>query len=170
MIALFVGRFQPFHNGHLKALEIIAKENKKVLVAIGSSQFKNKPENPFSAKERQEMIIKSAKQSGIRNFETFFVPDIFDDNAWVQHLLKITGKADIVYTGSLLTKKLFENQGFKVKELERIDDISASLVRLKIAKGLEWKSLVPDAVAELIEKTDGIKRIRRLMPYTKSDF
>ena len=38
--ALFIGRFQPFHNAHLADIKKILKENDEVLIAIGSSQEK----------------------------------------------------------------------------------------------------------------------------------
>ena len=53
---LFIGRFQPFHNGHLKAIENILEVCEKVIIVIGSAQEKNTPKNPFSSTQRVEMI------------------------------------------------------------------------------------------------------------------
>ena len=47
-IGSIVGRFQPFHNGHLKLLQNILKQVKFLKIGIGSSQFSNLPDNPFS--------------------------------------------------------------------------------------------------------------------------
>jgi cytidyltransferase-like protein len=38
MPAIFVGRFQPFHKGHLKAIRWILKREKEIFIVIGSSQ------------------------------------------------------------------------------------------------------------------------------------
>ena len=54
--ALFVGRFQPFHYGHLHAVESILKENDELLLVVGSAQMSHEPDNPFTAGERIEMI------------------------------------------------------------------------------------------------------------------
>lgn len=45
--ALFVGRFQPFHLGHLKVIKDILKKNDFIVIAIGSSDEKNTDKNPF---------------------------------------------------------------------------------------------------------------------------
>ena len=57
--AFFIGRFEPWHNGHQyganKALEIADK----VVILIGSSNVARSPKNPFSVEERRDMILAS---------------------------------------------------------------------------------------------------------------
>jgi nicotinamide-nucleotide adenylyltransferase len=36
---LLIGRFQPFHIGHLKAIEQATSENDEVIIGIGSAQY-----------------------------------------------------------------------------------------------------------------------------------
>jgi len=57
MIALFIGRFQPFHSGHLDAIKQISEE--EIIIGIGSSQYSKTEENPYSFEERKKMIKKS---------------------------------------------------------------------------------------------------------------
>ena len=45
--ALFIGRFQPFHNGHLNVIKTLLENHKEVVVVIGSAQEENTAENPF---------------------------------------------------------------------------------------------------------------------------
>jgi nicotinamide-nucleotide adenylyltransferase len=59
---LLLGRFQPFHNGHLFALRLILRENDRAVVVIGSAQASHDSENPFSAGERYDII--RATQTG----------------------------------------------------------------------------------------------------------
>ena len=54
--ALFVGRFQPFHYGHLRALAIILQEVEELIIVVGSAQMSHETDNPFTAGERLEMI------------------------------------------------------------------------------------------------------------------
>ena len=54
--ALFVGRFQPFHNGHLDAIQYILSTEDRVVLVIGSAEENNVPANPFTAGERFQMI------------------------------------------------------------------------------------------------------------------
>ena len=50
-IALFIGRFQPLHHGHVYVLGNILKSYKKVKIGIGSSQLSNTPNDPFTNAE-----------------------------------------------------------------------------------------------------------------------
>ncbi|VVB56523.1 Nicotinamide-nucleotide adenylyltransferase [uncultured archaeon] len=70
---LFIGRFQPFHMGHDKLLRYLVKKYDRIVVGIGSSQFRRTPENPFSAGERKSAIkrVMADYPAGSRNKITF---------------------------------------------------------------------------------------------------
>ena len=53
---LFVGRFQPFHNGHLHAVKFALGKVDVLWIAIGSAQKSYEKKNPFTAGERLTMI------------------------------------------------------------------------------------------------------------------
>jgi len=59
MRGLMMGRFQPFHLGHLDLVRQILKECDEVVIAITSSQFNYLEKDPFTAGERIEMIHNS---------------------------------------------------------------------------------------------------------------
>ena len=63
--ALFIGRFQPFHKGHLEAVKMILKENDEIIIAVGSAQYSHKLENPFTAGERITMIRKALEEEKV---------------------------------------------------------------------------------------------------------
>ncbi|EQD45121.1 nicotinamide-nucleotide adenylyltransferase, partial [mine drainage metagenome] len=52
MRAFVVGRFQPFHNGHLHVIKEILSQYSSVIIGIGSAQYSHTMENPFTAGER----------------------------------------------------------------------------------------------------------------------
>jgi len=52
--SLYIGRWQPFHNGHKALIEHALKRGEKVLVAIRDTKRDEK--NPFTVKEREIMI------------------------------------------------------------------------------------------------------------------
>ncbi|HLN89981.1 MAG TPA: adenylyltransferase/cytidyltransferase family protein, partial [Candidatus Binatia bacterium] len=49
---LYVGRFQPFHLGHLDAIKYVLKEVDELVIVIGSAQYSHNSNNPFTAGER----------------------------------------------------------------------------------------------------------------------
>ncbi len=58
--SMFIGRYQPFHKGHKVLIETVLNEGKNVCVAIRDTAKDKK--NPYSTKERQEMIEKSLEK------------------------------------------------------------------------------------------------------------
>jgi len=65
MRGLMMGRFQPFHLGHLDLVKQILSECDEIIIAITSSQFNYLEKDPFTAGERIEMIHQSLKDDGV---------------------------------------------------------------------------------------------------------
>src|SRR3989338_5644809 len=105
--ALFIGRFQPFHNAHLADVKDILKKADEIIIAIGSSQEKNTKENPFSYGERKEMISRTLKGNKIKNFKIYPVPDLYDDSKWTDCILNSLPKFDAAYSGNDWTIRCF---------------------------------------------------------------
>ncbi|MCL4518781.1 MAG: adenylyltransferase/cytidyltransferase family protein, partial [Thaumarchaeota archaeon] len=59
---LFIGRFQPFHLGHLSTVKFALKHVKQLYILVGSSQKSHELKNPFTAGERILMIRNALKQ------------------------------------------------------------------------------------------------------------
>lgn len=164
MKAIFIGRFQPFHRGHLRVIKFISKKYKEIIIGIGSSQYSNTKENPFSAEEREEMIVKSLIEADINNFNIVLIPDIHNPPKWVEHVLSINSEFDVVFTNNDFTKKLFSEKGFQVSQtpLFNEDVYSGKIIRERINNNENWKDLVPNSVIEIIKKIDGEQRVKNL--------
>lgn len=163
MRALFVGRFQPFHNGHLHAIKKIAKDAEKVFIVIGSSQYANTEENPFSAEEREEMVKRALDKEGINNYAIYKAPDVNDDAKWASHVCSFVPDFDAVYSGNKLVQKLFKAYGKKIIPVKHVNrgKLSGTEIREKIKKNLEWKLFLPESVSEYIMKIGGDERIKK---------
>lgn len=161
MNALFIGRFQPFHKGHLKVIQNASKEYDEIIIGIGSSQYSHSADNPFSAEERKIMINRSLKKADIKNFKIILIPDIHNPPKWVDHILSIFTDFDIVITNNSLTKSLFLEKGYSVKKTELYDKkrFSGKEIRRRISNGVGWEDLVPDEVIKLITKINGVRRL-----------
>ena len=55
-VGILVGRFQPLHKGHVKAIEFARNNSEKLFVIVGSAEKSNQKRNPFSFEERKKMI------------------------------------------------------------------------------------------------------------------
>ncbi|MAG08362.1 nicotinamide-nucleotide adenylyltransferase [Candidatus Woesearchaeota archaeon] len=162
--ALFIGRFQPFHNGHLSAIKQVLDEMDRIIIGIGSSQHFNNKENPFAFEERFKMIENSLLKEEIETFTIFPVPDIPDDKKWVEHVKTILPRFDVVYSGNPRTLKLFreyKNKKYKVKEVKIVEGTASTGIRKLMKEGGSWKELVPGEVAKFINGINGCKRLKR---------
>ena len=127
---LLIGRFQPFHLGHLHVLHYPLRSVDNLWIGIGSSNKSNEKENPFSVDERREMITSSLlEDSEILDLELlsdgslkdddwtikiFNIPDVDNHEKWTFEIDKIVPAYDVVYTGDKFTKTLFEKRQIRV--------------------------------------------------------
>ncbi|MCK4381154.1 MAG: nicotinamide-nucleotide adenylyltransferase [Candidatus Lokiarchaeota archaeon] len=166
-IALFIGRFQPLHHGHIYVLKNILKLYKKVKIGIGSSQFSHKLNDPFSSEERNKFINAALKKRDIssKQYEIYDIPDIFNAKKWVDHVISIVGNFNSIFSNSDWVRELFFNKGIKVEKKITIfkKKFNGNYIRkLMFKNDKKWKNLVPKEVIELIEDFEGIKRIKSL--------
>jgi nicotinamide-nucleotide adenylyltransferase len=159
--ALFVGRFQPFHIGHLKSVEHILGLFDEVVVVVAAAQYSFTMENPFTAGERIEMIKRGLGELYRR---AYIVPvdNIPSNFEWPRHVLNYAPRAEAVFSNNRFVRLLFENYGLKTYETPRVEGVSGSIVRKLMAEGGEWRRLVPEPVAEFIECIGGVERVRAL--------
>ena len=90
-LAVVIGRFQPFHYGHVYNIDRGLKEAKKVLVLVGSAFNSRSPKNPFTFEEREKMIRDHYR--GSPNWDRIEVeplPDyIYEENQWIADVQEI---------------------------------------------------------------------------------
>ena len=159
-----MGRFQPFHLGHLDLIKQILKEYDEVIIAITSSQFNYLEKDPFTAGERIEMISQSLKDEKINMSRCFIIPleNQFNVATWASYLKSSLPKFDKVITGNKYVQMLLHDSEIEVAEpkfFER-EKYKASKIRHMITKDNAWESYVPKAVARIIKEIDGINRLK----------
>jgi nicotinamide-nucleotide adenylyltransferase len=167
---LYVGRFQPFHLGHLSVVKQILNGVDELVIVIGSAQYSHDLDNPFTAGERLVMIRKALEEAKLDCQRLWIVPvpDVHLHMMWVSALEGYTPKFDVVFSNEPLTRRLFREAGYKIKAIKFYDRkvFSSTRIRQKMLEGDSWKKLVPKSVASYIEEIDGITRLRDL---NKSD-
>ncbi|MFB6209702.1 MAG: adenylyltransferase/cytidyltransferase family protein [Candidatus Nanohaloarchaea archaeon] len=147
MKAAFIGRFQPFHEGHRKVVEEYRNEFEEFCIVIGSSGKRREEENPLSFEERKSIIEECYPELEILGIE-----DRESDSEWIEELKRKSG-ADVVISQNDLVKKLVrEDKELKLEdhELYSHDIFSGTEVRRRMRSGEEWRYLVSDCAREKI--------------------
>ena len=161
---IFIGRFQPIHLGHIKAINQIYEEVGELIICDGSAQVSHSFNNPFTAGERITFVKSALDENNLDASRYYLIPvqDINDNRLWVAHLTSLTPKFDIVYSNNSLVKRLLFESGFKVKEfpLYQRDKYSATQIRLAIIQGKPWEKFVPSSVAKFIKTIGGVERLK----------
>lgn len=162
--ALLIGRFQPFHNGHLEVIRTIAGQCDRMIIGIGSAQLSHTFENPFTAGERHLMMSRAFHDEGLDNFFLVPIVDINRYSIWVAHVSSLVPPFRDVYTNNPLTRRLFEEAGYEVRSAPMFNRelYSGTEIRRRIVAGLEWEHLVPPGVAETIHEVGGDDRLREI--------
>ncbi len=170
MRGLMMGRFQPFHLGHLDLVKQILSECDEVVIAITSSQFNYLEKDPFTASERIEMIYQALKEDGVDLSRCFIIPieNQFNIATWISYLKSTLPQFDKVYSGNEYVSMLLADTGIQVikpKFLER-ERYNATRIRNLMIEDQNWQSFVPPIVANVIKKINGINRLKTI---SKSD-
>jgi nicotinamide-nucleotide adenylyltransferase len=162
MKALFIGRFQPFHRGHLLLLERLSKQYDEIIIGIGSSQYRNTYDNPFSEVERKQMITQSLDAVGIHKYRIVAIPDIHDPPRWVDHVCSIVSDFNVIIANNPFTRKLFSEKGYLVKGTTFFNRkrYSGKEIRRRMIQDDLWAELVPEVVFKIITKIDGVNRVK----------
>lgn len=128
---LFMGRWCPFHKGHVAMIEEVLKDHPsaELLLLVKDSDY-----DPISAKDRKIIVEMWLEESGIPG-RVIIIPDA-------------TG----IYYG--------RSVGYEVRKVElssEMEDISATKIRQMIRTGDDsWKDIVASpSIVPLIEKVLG---------------
>ena len=163
MRGFYIGRFQPYHDGHHHMVEEIAAEVDEVVLGIGSAGDSHSRRNPFTAGERLMMVTKSVADLDV---PTYVVPieDLERNSVWVSHVQSMCPQFDVAYSNNPLVIQLFSEAGVQVRQspMFRREELEGTELRERMIDGGDWRELVPDAVTEVIEEIGGVERIRRV--------
>jgi len=164
MDGLLIGRFQPFHLGHLAAVKFALGQVDNLSIGIGSSNKSNEKRNPFTADERKEMITSSVEKSDLEKIAIYYIPDVDDHARWTHHVDSLVPKYDVVFSNDDFTQELYKKRDIKViaVPLMQRDILSGTDIREKIASGQRWDDLVPEGTRKVLLKINAGSRLKNL--------
>jgi len=159
----YIGRFQPYHNGHQSVLEHIAGKVDEIIIGIGSAQLSHMVDNPFTAGERVLMLTRALTSLGCPYY-VIPIEDVQRNALWVAHVRSMTPPFDICYSSNPLVVRLFREAGVRVQSpaMYERDLLSGTEIRRRILEGKSWQKLVPPSVVQVMKEIDGEKRLRQI--------
>ena len=164
MNGFLIGRFQPFHLGHLEAINFALSKIDQLYIGIGSSNNSNQPRNPFNAEERKQMIVTSLNENILKRVSIYEIPDLDDHSKWTKSIDEIIPNYDVVFSNDDFTRSLYEKRHIKVVPvvLKTREELSGTNIREKILTNNNWESLVPDGTRNVLLEINARSRLEQL--------
>jgi len=163
---LFIGRFQPFHKGHLATVKFALRQVDQLVIVVGSAQKSHEPKNPFTAGERIRMIKESldSEKVDVGKILIIPIPDVDVHSLWTQQVDILVPKYDVVFANDPFTLMLFRERGIKTIEAPLVDrtNMQATEIRSRMAMGRKWEILVPVAVVRVVKEINGVERVKTI--------
>ncbi|MFQ5761635.1 MAG: nicotinamide-nucleotide adenylyltransferase [Candidatus Bathyarchaeia archaeon] len=166
LVGLYVGRFQPPHNGHVYAIMNLLNKVNELIIGLGSAQHSHEINNPFTTSERFTMLRLALDEARVdrRRYMIIPLPDTDMHSLWVAQLLAYAPEFDVAFSNEALTSRLLKERNFKVLSIPFLErkKYHATTIREKMLSDNSWEELVPRSVAAHIKRIGGVERIRDL--------
>ena len=164
MNGLLIGRFQPFHLGHLAALRFALPKVDKLWLGLGSSNKPMEKNNPFSVDERKKMILSSIEDSIKNKISIFPIPDLDDHVKWIQNIDTIVPDYEIIFSNDPMTEHLYSKRNVQVIAIPFLkrDQLSGTRLRDLIKSDQKWDDLVPEGTKLILENLNAKNRLKIL--------
>ncbi len=164
MNGLLIGRFQPFHLGHLDALRFALSKVDKLWIGLGSSDKPLQKNNPFSSEERKEMILSSIDEYMKPRIQIYFIPDLENHIKWIELIDTLVPQFDTIFTNDELTRHLYSKRDVEVLPIPFVkrDILSGTNIRDMIISDQIWEDLVPEGTKNFLYKTSAKQRLKNL--------
>jgi nicotinamide-nucleotide adenylyltransferase len=160
MKAVYWGRFNPPHYGHINLIKKILREVDSLVVAIGEATTKNEKRNPFSGSERKRMMEAFLREKKVKRVKVVLVPTTKSFSESVKKLFEVCPRFDVMYADKEIVIRKVKGK-VKVRRIKRVGTISATKIRDAIAYDKNWEHLTGKSVARIIRKINCIARIKR---------
>ena len=161
MNGLLIGRFQPFHLGHLDAIIFGLSKVENLWIGIGSSNKSHEMKNPFTADERKEMILSSIDSKLANRIKIYYIPDVDDHEKWTYSIDSIIPSYDLVFSNDKFTQSLYQKRKKQVISvpLKNRESLSGTLIRSKIANNQNWEESIPSGARKILQKISTKERL-----------
>lgn len=164
--SLIIGRFQPFHIGHLSLMRYALSVSDELIIIIGSANKSHTIINPFTIEERNEMMNLIIKEEFFE--KPVYINNISDfskDEEWFSQLKNLVPEFDVFVSGNnpgyKTMQKIFEHQNISVSILKNSINIDASWIREELKNGKKnITQFLHISTVRYLEKINGTQRIK----------
>ena len=146
---VFIGRFQPCHEGHIHALSVAASQVDALLVLVGSANRTRSISNPWTYQERVNMLRKKLRNAQVDNVEFLPLNDYkYNDEQWISDVM-FTVRNRFVFTPILFGHAKEGNNYLKwfpeweFRNIESNYSVNATQVRLKMFESKDKEMPAP---------------------------
>ena len=173
--AVYIGRFQPFHQGHLACVREGLAIADKLIILVGSVNQPRSQKNPWNYKERHRMIRAALNQKQQPIYITG-VRDYNHDLHWAKAIKKAVNKianignesiALIGHNRDASSYYLTRFPDWQLESLPEYQNISATIIRNRLIKQGDIQS-VTRPVADYIRHL-GTNTFKALVNNTPTD-
>src|SRR3989344_5502497 len=153
--AVIIGRFQPFHIGHLQAIKQIEKSFDKLIIILGTPVSKSdiSLSNPLTTPERKKILkvsLKTIKIPWVLKVQR----DVGVDYLWRNEIAKKIPKDSVVFSGNIHVLNVFKNH-YKTFHIKKEVKIRAAFIRHWVKAGSDkWMAFVPKKIIPILNKAD----------------
>jgi bifunctional NMN adenylyltransferase/nudix hydrolase len=178
-VAVYLGRFQPLHNGHLAVLRKALEVADHVIVVLGSAHKAPDVKNPFNEIERKVMVRGALRDTTPEDYQRVSVVGVRDhlysDALWITDVqqavgsvLRMIGKdagGRVTIVGHPKDRSsayLDEFPQWQLTHVPLYENLHATDVRERYFTGADWAALVPPKVALQLAAFKGSDAYHRL--------
>lgn len=173
------GRFQLFHNDHLRYALLAKEQCKKLIVGITSPENaalireevdphrSEAASNPFTYYERYEMVKLALLEAGIPREDFEIVPYPIERPEILYNYVPLNATSFFTIYDKWGYEKLERLKSLGYGTVVLFDDkekqMCSTEIRHKIFDGTEWKDMVPNAVYDYIVKHGLTEKVKKLL-------
>ncbi len=151
--ALLIGRFQPFHLGHLYLINKALEVAEKVVIGIGSANIYDS-DNPLDWKTREKILKSVFYKEGLGSRILKVVPldDFFNDEKWLTNVKTKVGTFDLVVGNNDWVNRIMEKGGYEVLRVPYYKRFlyEGEKIRKLLIQGGNWQERVPAYLVRFI--------------------
>ena len=93
LASVLIGRFQPFHSGHLALLRAALAGDSHCVLVLGSAHAAASPKNPWSFAERCQLIEATLAEDERARLSLVALRDYYDEARWAAAVVRAVGAA-----------------------------------------------------------------------------